>query len=63
MKLFLDTFGCSSNQATSESISWIVSSIGFELVDVKDKYNAEIYLCNTCTVKYTTEQKILYQIK
>ena len=24
---------------------------------------ADVYICNSCTVKYTTEQKILYKIR
>lgn len=63
MKVFLETFGCTANQSISESIAWAIKSIGYELLQKKDEDAADIYLCNTCTVKYTTEQKILSKIK
>lgn len=63
MEIYLETFGCSSNQALSESLSWIMESIGFKVFNLNITNYFQIYFCNSCTVKYTTEQKILYKIK
>ncbi|WNY27514.1 tRNA (N(6)-L-threonylcarbamoyladenosine(37)-C(2))-methylthiotransferase [Methanolapillus ohkumae] len=60
MKIYFETFGCSANQASAETMLGIVRSMGFELSGEKD---ADVYICNTCTVKYTTEQKILHKIR
>lgn len=60
MKIHVDTFGCSSNQASSEIILGIIKSLGYEIVSEE---NADVIILNSCTVKSTTEQKILYKIK
>ena len=62
MNIFIDTFGCTSNQSISESISWYIQSKHYNIV-YEENNNIDIYFCNTCTVKNTTEQKILYKIK
>ncbi|NPE31678.1 2-methylthioadenine synthetase, partial [Methanococcoides sp. SA1] len=60
MKAHITTYGCSANQASSEIMIASVKGLGYELVEEKD---AEIVVINTCTVKYTTEQKILHKIE
>ena len=60
MKVHLETFGCSASQAAAETMAGIIRSAGHDLVSAEE---ADVYICNTCTVKYTTEQKILYQIR
>lgn len=60
MKAHITTYGCSANQASSEIMIASVRDLGYELVDEKD---AEVVVINTCTVKYTTEQKILHKIE
>ena len=60
MKVYFETFGCSANQASAETMRGIISRAGF---DFSDESDADIYICNSCTVKYTTEQKILYKIR
>ncbi|MCL2549561.1 MAG: tRNA (N(6)-L-threonylcarbamoyladenosine(37)-C(2))-methylthiotransferase [Methanimicrococcus sp.] len=60
MKIFFETFGCSANQASAETMLGIIRSMGFDLTSEAD---ADIYICNSCTVKYTTEQKILHKIR
>ncbi|WP_338099327.1 tRNA (N(6)-L-threonylcarbamoyladenosine(37)-C(2))-methylthiotransferase [Methanolapillus africanus] len=60
MKIYFETFGCSANQASAETMLGIIRSMGFETSSEAD---ADVYVCNTCTVKYTTEQKILHKIR
>jgi len=60
MKIFFETFGCSANQASAETMLGLIRSMGFDLASEAD---ADIYICNSCTVKYTTEQKILHKIR
>ena len=60
MKVYFETFGCSANQASAETMRGIIRRAGFDLSDESD---ADIYICNSCTVKYTTEQKILHKIR
>ncbi|WP_445474805.1 tRNA (N(6)-L-threonylcarbamoyladenosine(37)-C(2))-methylthiotransferase [Methanococcoides methylutens] len=60
MKVHVLTYGCSANQASSEIMIASVRDLGHELVDEKD---ADAVVINTCTVKYATEQKILFKIE
>ncbi|WNY29413.1 tRNA-2-methylthio-N(6)-dimethylallyladenosine synthase [Methanimicrococcus stummii] len=60
MKIYFETFGCSANQASAETMRGIIKNAGFEFSNEAD---ADIYICNSCTVKYTTEQKILHKIR
>ncbi|SES64514.1 MiaB-like tRNA modifying enzyme [Methanococcoides vulcani] len=60
MKVHVLTYGCSANQASSEIMIASVRDLGHELVDEKD---ADVVVINTCTVKYATEQKILFKIE
>ncbi|WP_321420627.1 tRNA (N(6)-L-threonylcarbamoyladenosine(37)-C(2))-methylthiotransferase [uncultured Methanomethylovorans sp.] len=59
MKVHVSTFGCSANQASAEVMMATIRSLGHELVSEK---NADVVVLNTCTVKYSTEQKILHKI-
>ena len=63
MKVYLESFGCSASQASAEVMKASVKKLGHELLDPDTADQAEIYICNSCTVKYTTEQKILYKIR
>ncbi|SFM85484.1 tRNA (N(6)-L-threonylcarbamoyladenosine(37)-C(2))-methylthiotransferase [Methanolobus profundi] len=60
MKVHISTYGCSASQASAEIMKASVRDSGHELVPEKD---AEVVVINTCTVKYTTEQKILHKIR
>ena len=60
MKVYLETFGCSASQASAEVMLAAIKTLGHEAVTQEE---AEVYVCNSCTVKYTTEQKILYKIR
>lgn len=59
MKVHVATYGCSANQSSSEIMMAAIRNMGHELVEEAD---AEVVVCNTCTVKAATEQKILHQI-
>ncbi|WP_292466275.1 tRNA (N(6)-L-threonylcarbamoyladenosine(37)-C(2))-methylthiotransferase [Methanolobus sp.] len=60
MKVHISTYGCSASQASAEIMKASVRDSGHELVSEKD---ADVVVINTCTVKYTTEQKILHKIR
>ncbi len=60
MKVHVATYGCSANQASAEIMINSIKQMGHELVSEKD---AEVVVLNSCTVKYTTEQKILHKIR
>ena len=59
MKVHVATYGCSANQASSETMMGTIWKMGHELVD---RQHAEVVVLNTCTVKAATEQKILHEI-
>ncbi|KKG09996.1 tRNA (N(6)-L-threonylcarbamoyladenosine(37)-C(2))-methylthiotransferase [Methanosarcina sp. 2.H.A.1B.4] len=63
MKVYLESFGCSASQASAEIMKASVERLGHELLSPDAAGQAEVYICNSCTVKYTTEQKILYKIR
>jgi MiaB-like tRNA modifying enzyme len=63
MKIYLESFGCSASQASAEIMKASVERLGHELLLPDTADQAEVYICNSCTVKYTTEQKILYKIR
>jgi len=63
MKVYLESFGCSASQASSEVMRAAIKKLGHELLDPPTADQAEVYICNSCTVKYTTEQKILHKIR
>ncbi len=60
MKVHISTYGCSASQASAEIMKASIRDSGHELVSEK---NADVVVINTCTVKYTTEQKILHKIR
>jgi len=63
MKVYLESFGCSASLASAEIMKASVERLGHELLSPAAAGDAEVYICNSCTVKYTTEQKILYKIR
>ena len=63
MRIYLESFGCSASQASAEIMKSSVERLGHKLLDSDTADQAEVYICNSCTVKYTTEQKILYKIR
>lgn len=63
MKVYLESFGCSASQASAEIMKASIERLGHKLLLSEAADQAEVYICNSCTVKYTTEQKILYKIR
>jgi len=61
MNIYLETYGCSANQAETEIMAGLLTRSGFTIVSNLD--DADIVIVNTCSVKLTTEQKILYRIQ
>lgn len=60
MRIYLETYGCTLNQADSDIIRGILKGAGHKLVK---EQNAEIVIINTCTVKGATENKIISRIR
>lgn len=58
MKLFLDSYGCTLNQADAEIMRGVLS--GHELTDLPE---AEAVILNTCAVKGATQSKMLSRIR
>ncbi len=59
-RVYLETYGCTLNQADSDILKALVSS-KHQLVDSEGE--SEVIILNTCTVKGTTENKILSRMK
>ena len=61
MKVFIETYGCTFNQADSEIMAGILAENNVDIVDVID--DADVIIVNTCYVKLPTESKIINRIK
>jgi len=59
--IYIETYGCASNQSDSEIMSGLLIRAGFFLVN--DIKHADMVIINTCIVKTPTEQKIVHRIK
>ena len=51
------TYGCQMNERDSESISWILSKLGF--VETNDIEEADIVIFNTCAVRQNAENRLI----
>jgi MiaB-like tRNA modifying enzyme len=60
-RVFIKSFGCSSNLADGEFMAGCLDSAGFELVDNAQKADVSVY--NTCAVKTPTENRIIEVLK
>jgi len=60
-KVYIETYGCTLNQADSDIIKGILRNIGHELVENENE--ADVIVFNTCTVKGPTENKIFERMK
>jgi MiaB-like tRNA modifying enzyme len=60
-KIYIETYGCSSNQADSEALSGLLSRRGFRIVDDVNKSDINIIL--TCIVKTPTSDRMAYRIE
>ena len=61
MKVFIETYGCTFNQADSEIMAGILNANDIELVDNQEE--ADAIIVNTCYVKLPTESKAINRIK
>lgn len=59
MRISIETYGCSANQAESEMMAGLLEKAGYELND-KD---ADLVIVNSCIVKEPTEAKLLSRLK
>ena len=58
--VYVETYGCTLNQADSDMIEAILVSLGYSVTDLDE---ADVIILNTCTVKGPTENKILERIR
>lgn len=61
MKAYIETYGCTFNQADSQIMAGILDKNGIEIVDTCQE--ADIIIVNTCYVKLPTENKVVYRIQ
>ena len=61
MRICLETYGCSENQAESEMMKGLLKKNGFEVTDNLE--DSDVIILNTCYVKSVTEQKIFSRMK
>jgi len=59
MKIYIQTYGCTANQAESEIMAGLLQEAGHQIVSENE---ADVIIINSCHVKHTTEQKILAKI-
>ncbi len=60
MRIYIETYGCSANQADSEIMAGLLERAGHELVGSD---NADIVIINSCIVKEPTEHRFLFRLK
>ena len=61
MKVFIETYGCTFNQADSEIMAGILNANSIDIVDNQEE--ADAIIVNTCYVKLPTESKVINRIK
>ncbi|BDZ68321.1 threonylcarbamoyladenosine tRNA methylthiotransferase [Methanobacterium ferruginis] len=61
MKVYMETFGCTFNQADSQIMAGLLEERGEEIVESPEE--ADVIILNTCYVKQPTEQKIINHIQ
>src|SRR3989304_1521639 len=57
MRVFIKSFGCSSNLADGEVLAGCLAEAGYKLVGSTSA--AGIVICNTCAVKGPTEDRMI----
>ncbi len=60
MRIYIETQGCSLNQADTESMAGYLEQEGHQLVDAQE--DADVVVYNTCTVKNPTEDSFLARL-
>ena len=61
MRVFIRTYGCTTNQADSEIIAGRLEHDGHEVVDTP--VDSDVIVVNSCTVKSATENKVVDRVK
>lgn len=61
MKVFIESYGCTFNQADGQIIAGNLQENDMEIVDTID--DADVVIVNTCYVKLPTEDKMTYRIQ
>ncbi|MDR2831282.1 MAG: tRNA (N(6)-L-threonylcarbamoyladenosine(37)-C(2))-methylthiotransferase [Methanobrevibacter sp.] len=61
LKVFIETYGCTFNQADSQIIAGLLTENNVEIVD--NIQDSQIAIINTCYVKNPTENKVSNKIK
>ena len=59
MKVYLETYGCTFNQADGQIMSSILMEEHEVVTNIED---ADVIILNTCYVKLPTEQKMITRI-
>jgi threonylcarbamoyladenosine tRNA methylthiotransferase CDKAL1 len=60
-KVWIEAYGCSANMADSEMISGLLKDAGYEIANAKSE--SSLNLIVTCSVKDTTEHKMMSRIR
>jgi len=61
MKVYINTFGCTFNQADSQIMAGLLKENTGSLTDSPE--DADVIILNTCYVKHPTEQKVINNIQ
>ena len=61
MRVFVKSYGCSTNMADGEVLAGCLAKTGHQLV--KSLSTADVIICNTCAVKGPTENRIIEVLK
>jgi threonylcarbamoyladenosine tRNA methylthiotransferase CDKAL1 len=61
MRIFVKSFGCSTNLADGEVLAGCLAKAGHRLV--RSPSAADVLICNTCAVKGPTEDRMIYLLK
>ena len=61
MKVYINTFGCTFNQADSQIMAGLLKENNGSLTDSPE--DADVIILNTCYVKHPTEQKVINNIQ
>jgi len=61
MKVYMETYGCSANQADGEMMLGLLKESSFSIVD--SPKNSDVNIINTCIVKTPTHNRMVYRIK
>jgi len=61
MKVFVKSFGCSTNLADGEVLAGCLASAGYQIVNSPSA--ADVLIYNTCAVKEPTENRMIEILK